>query len=89
MNPAQRSALKRGGRYFGYQLVGVAVANAAALAGTVLVGFHAEPGLVTVGGWLAASVAAAAKRAYSFAETGTPPPEETLPTLQVPTGGTS
>lgn len=84
LSPAHRNALARGGRYFAYQMVGVLGANAAAIAATALVHFHSSPEIVTVGGWLAASVAAGAKRAYSYVETGTPPPPDMTPTLQAP-----
>lgn len=86
LSPARRNAISRGGRYFAYQMIGVILANAAAIAATALIHFHSSPEVVTAGGWFAASVAAGAKRAYSYVETGAPTADP-IPTLPAPVPG--
>jgi hypothetical protein len=85
MTPAKVEGVKRGFRYFFYQIVGAVTVNAAALAAIALTHWTADPAVVTVGSWLTASVAAAAKGAMNVNKAGATPPE--MPMLQTP-GGT-
>ena len=103
LTPAKVQGVKRGARYFAYQIVGAIAANAAALAAIVLTQWSYDPAIVMVGSWVVASVAAAGKRTVTYSAAiaaggappdepmpilGTPSPDEPLPTL-TPPGGTA
>jgi hypothetical protein len=91
LTPAKVEGVKRGARYFFYQILGAVVVNAAALAAFALLHWDADPAVVTIGSWAAASVAAAAKRTATFNPmlvSGASPPadDEPMPTLTPPGG---
>jgi hypothetical protein len=84
LTPAKVQGVKRGARYFVYQIVGAVAANAAALAAIVLTQWSYDPAIVMVGSWVVASVAAAGKRTVTFnaaLASGSAPPDEPMPTL--------
>lgn len=86
LTEAHVAGIKRGSRYFGYNMLGIAAANAAALTAYVLLHFHASVEMITLGGFIATSIASGAKRTYSYVKTGTPPQDDPgTPTLQAPT----
>jgi hypothetical protein len=89
LTPAKVQGVKRGARYFVYQIVGAVAANAAALAAIVLTQWSYDPAIVMVGSWVVASVAAAGKRTVTFnaalaAGAGGAPDVEPMPTLSTP-----
>ena len=86
LTEAHVAGIKRGSRYFAYNMIGVAAANAAALTAYILINFHTSPEMITLAGFIATSIASGAKRTYSYVKTGAPPTDDPgTPTLQAPT----